>query len=124
MSEAERIKDASNIERLRRRLAGAAQAREVFGLLTLEDGDAINGFVDAVLGQFRPNETEAAKAERSRARLSELAAVTLPRGIHADKRLDDVPREYLHWWIRDGEEWAEKIAAYLAATKHLDGENG
>jgi uncharacterized protein (DUF3820 family) len=107
-------------ERLARRVDGREQAKAIGGLVSLDHPDKVAAFLDELRTMFEP-EAVLAEAVDDQRKLSELAAVRLPRGIHAGERLDDVPRDYLDWWIRDGEEWAEKIGGYLAATKHLDG---
>ena len=108
-------------ERLKRRADGRKQAKAILELVTLDHSDKVESFLDELRSTLQPAEV-LAEVVQDQKRLSELAAIRLPRGQHAGQRLDDVPREYLDWWIRDGEEWAERIGDYLKATEHLNGE--
>lgn len=110
-----------NQERLARRVEGRKQAREILGLVNLDHPDKVDAFLDELRSALQPKEVEADE-KTAKKRLRELAAIQLPRGVNQDKTLDEVPREYLHWWIEDGEEWATKIGEFLEATKHLDDE--
>lgn len=107
-------------ERLKRRVEGRNQAKAILDLLTLDHPDKIAAFLDELRSTLQPVEV-LSEVVADQKRLSDIAAVRLPRGRYEGERLDDVPRDYLDWWIRDGEEWAERIGAYLAATRHLDG---
>jgi uncharacterized protein (DUF3820 family) len=108
--------------RLKRRVEGRKLAQAILELVTLVHQDEVDGFLDELRSTLQPKEVLSEVVAEQR-KLSELSAVTLPRGIHAGERLDDVPRDYLYWWIEDGRELNERIDAYLAATKHLDGES-
>jgi len=114
------ISKALDPDRLKRRVDGREQAKAIIGLVTLDHPDKVEAFLDELRSTLIPAIVLDEVVDEAR-RLSALAALRLPRGIHTGERLDDVPREYLDWWIRDGEEWSDKIGAYLAATEHLNG---
>lgn len=107
-------------DRIKLRGEGRKFARELLILIDLKDPESIDAFLDELRSTLQPVEVLAEVVGEAR-KISAMAAVRLPRGKHEGERLDDVPRDYLEWWIEDGRELNEKIAAYLAATKHLDG---
>lgn len=91
------------------------------GMVTLDHPDKVEAFLDELRSTLLPKVVQA-EAVQAQKKLSELAEVQLPRGQCMGQRLDDVPRDYLGWWLDDGRFWAERIAGYLNATKHLHGE--
>lgn len=108
--------------RVARRVNGRQQAKDIVSLLNLDHQDKIDAFFDELRSLIQPKQVEVERAAQKR-RLSELSSFKLRYGIHADVRLDDVPRDYLHWLVGDSETTVDVVREYLEATKHLDADD-
>lgn len=105
---------------MKRRVEGRNQAKAILELVSLDHVDKIEAFLDELRSTLQPAEV-LKEVVASQRKLSELSAITLKYGQHAGERLEDIPRDYLEWMIRDGEETFETVRDYLAATQHLNG---
>lgn len=112
--------ETQRIERIRRRVHGREQAREILSLIDLPHSDCVDGFLDELASVLKPKQTEAESVERKR-QFAEFANYRLERGEHAGQKLEDIPREYLEWWYDSSIESLETITGYLEATEP-DGE--
>lgn len=109
--------------RLERRKHGREQARAVLGLIDLPHPDCKNAFFDELESVLRPKDS-GVQGEKRRASIRELSKHVIEFGAHAGKRLDEIPREYLHWLAKSSEETMQALVSYLDATKDQDDHTG
>lgn len=110
---------ALNLERLRLRAAGRAEARDFAEMLSITDPESLAAFLDELNDLLKPPKSpEQVKKEQQT--ISQLSIMLIPRGVHMGKQFDEVPREYLHWWVSSSDEITKLIAEYLELTKGQD----
>lgn len=110
-----------NFERLKLRAAGRGQARSLRKSMSITDPEAIAAFLDEMNDLLKPL-LPTVESCLDIPTIRQLSAIELPRGIHVGKRLDEAPRDYLHWWVTESDAITNDIARYLDLTKDQDDE--
>lgn len=103
-------------DRLRRRVHGREQAKEIIAIVDFSNPDAIAAFIDEITCTLCPKETEAKRMDKQR-QFSEFSNYVLTFGEHKGMRLENIPRWYLEWLADSSTETLEMVQGYLEATE-------
>lgn len=98
--------------RIDSRVRGRGVATDLASLIEFElqcDRHAMDALAE-YFEQFRIREDTRKIVELT---MTQLAAERIPFGIHAGKRFDEIPVEYLDWLCGEQEGFYQKLRAYL-----------
>lgn len=112
-----------DVDRLKRRVAGRQQAKDVIDILSLPHPDMVDGFLNEIASILKPVTAEdSAKSRIEKQRVyAEFACHRLGFGKYKGVPLENVPRDFLEWLLESSEETVRMVGGYLESTEDCDG---
>lgn len=103
-------------EKVKQRVHGRNTAKSVLGLVDLDSIESKKAFIQELREQLLPEVVKQEKSERS-LKAAEVLTTRMPFGIHAGETLENVPEDYLRWYLQETEEFTPKVAKCLELLK-------